>query len=183
MESSNLIRPPLKSNKGKTMNTTAWIMLLLAAILTFIAYMKNPHLPLEGLKDGGKLFWDIFPALIFAFIIAGMISKVLPREVVTRWLGDESGFRGMILATVSGAVTPGGPYVQFPIVAALFKSGAGIAPLMVYISSWSLIGLNRFFVFEAPLLGWKLSLSRFFVSMLFPIFIGMLTRFLYVRLP
>ena len=77
-----------------------------------------------------------------------MISKVLPRELMTRWLGDESGFRGLVIAAIAGSLTPGGPFVQFPIVAALLKSGAGIAPLMTYISAWSLLGINRLFIFQ-----------------------------------
>ena len=42
------------------------------------------------------------------FIAAGMIGKVLPRELMTQWLGEESGMRGLILGTLAGLVTPGG---------------------------------------------------------------------------
>jgi|Deesub1362A_J573_1020465.scaffolds.fasta_scaffold00768_12 uncharacterized membrane protein YraQ (UPF0718 family) len=174
---------PIDRKKGKKkMNLTVWIMFFLAGALTIIAYMKGPHLPMEGLKAGGKLFWDILPALILAFIAAGMISKVLPRELMTRWLGEESGLRGLIIGTLAGSLTPGGPFVQFPIVAALLKAGAGVAPLMAYISAWSLLGINRFLIYEVPLLGWRLALCRMAASMIFPILIGLLTRALWVRL-
>ena len=158
-------------------------MAALTGVLTFVAYMKEPHLPLEGLKDGWKLFWGIFPALVLAFIAAGMIGKVLPRETMTRLLGEESGMRGLVLGTVAGALTPGGPFVQFPIVAALLKSGAGVAPLMAYISSWSLLGINRFLIYEVNLLGWKMASCRMVVSLIFPLIIGILTRMVWVRLP
>ncbi len=164
------------------MNITFWIMLLLASALTTIAYTKNPLLTLEGLKAGGKLFWDILPAMILAFVAAGMITKVLPRELLTRWMGEGSGFRGLIVASLAGSLTPGGPFIQFPIVAALLKSGAGIAPMMAYVSAWSLLGLNRFLVYEMPLLGWKHSVARMAASMIFPVIIGVLTRFVWIRL-
>ena len=163
------------------MNITVLIIMMLAGILTIIAYMKDPHLPMEGLKDGWKLFWGIFPALVFAFIAAGMIGRVLPRELMTRLLGEDSGMLGLLTGTLAGALTPGGPFVQFPIVAALLKSGAGIAPLMAYISAWSLLGMNRFLIYEVNLLGWRLALCRLAVSLVFPIIIGLLTRMLYVR--
>jgi len=163
-------------------NVTVWIMLAIAGGLTILAYTKDPALPLEGLKDGGKLLLNILPALLLAFIAAGMISKVLPRELMTRLLGEDSGFRGLCIASVAGAVTPGGPFVQFPIVAALLKSGAGIAPLMTYISAWSLLGLNRFLIYEVSLLGWKLACSRMIASLIFPILIGLLTRFIWTKL-
>lgn len=170
-----------RKKRTKTMNITVLIIMMLAGILTVIAYMKDPHLPMEGLKDGWKLFWGIFPALVFAFIAAGMIGKVLPRELMTRFLGEESGLLGLITGTVAGALTPGGPFVQFPIVAALLKSGAGIAPLMAYISAWSLLGMNRFLIYEVNMLGWRLALCRLAVSLVFPMIIGVLTRMLYVR--
>ena len=162
-------------------NVTVWIMLALAVGLTFWAYSKDPDLPIEGLKDGGKLLLNILPALLLAFIAAGMIGKVLPRELMTRLLGEDSGFKGLCIASFAGAVTPGGPFVQFPIVAALLKSGAGIAPLMTYISAWSLLGLNRFLIYEVSLLGWKLACSRMLASLIFPILIGVLTRFIWTR--
>ena len=71
--------------------------------------------------------------------------------------------------------------MQFPIVAALLNAGAGIAPLMAYISAWSLLGVNRFFIYEMPLLGWKLAVSRMAASLIFPIIIGLMTRFIWSR--
>ncbi len=164
------------------MKFTIGVMSLLAGALTVIAYSKDHRFPLEGLKAGGKLFWDIFPAMILAFIAAGMITKVFPRELLTKWLGEHSGMQGLIIATFAGALTPGGPFIQFPIVAALLRGGAGIAPIAAYISAWSLLGFNRFLVYELPLLGWKLAFSRMAASMIFPIVIGILTRFLWIRL-
>lgn len=107
---------------------------------------------------------------------------LLPRELMSRWLGEQSGLRGLMIATLAGSLTPGGPFVQFPIVAALFKAGAGVAPLMAYITAWSILGVNRFLVYEAPMLGWRLSLARMAASLVFPMIIGLLTRFLWTRL-
>ena len=51
---------PTKISKEKNkMTLTAIIMFSLACVLTIIAYKQDPAFPLEGLKNGGKLFWDI----------------------------------------------------------------------------------------------------------------------------
>lgn len=163
------------------MSATFWIMLVLASILAFAAYRKDPALPLQGIKAGGQLFLDILPIMTVAFIAAGLIGQVLPRELLTRWLGHESGFQGVMLATVAGALTPGGPFVQFPIVAALLKSGAGIAQMIAYLSAWSLFGLNRLLVWEVPMLGWRLAMVRIAASLVFPPVIGLLTKALWDR--
>ena len=164
------------------MDLTLIVMLALAVLLGILAYIKSPPLVLEGFKDGAKMFWDILPVLVIAFIAAGLIGKVLPRELMTTWMGAESGLRGILLGTVAGAITPGGPFIQFPIVAALLKSGAGIAPMMAYVTSWSLLGLNRFIVFEVPMLGWKFAGARIIASLAFPVIIGLLARGIWMKL-
>ncbi|MDD3816304.1 MAG: permease [Desulfocapsaceae bacterium] len=158
------------------------IILLLVFALAIFAYIKDPALVLEGLKAGGKLFQEILPTMVLAFIGAGLVSVLLPRELMSRWLGEQSGLQGLMIATLAGALTPGGPFVQFPIVAALFKAGAGVAPLTAYITAWSVLGVNRLLVYEVPMLGWKLSLARIAASLVFPMIIGLLTRFLWTRL-
>ena len=173
----------MNRKKGKLkMNITLLIMFILTATMTVIAYKKSPELPLQGALAGGKLFLNIFPAMALGFILAGMITVALPKEVMSRWLGEGSGIRGILLGTLAGTLTPGGPFIQFPIVAALLKAGAGVAPLVAYISAWSLTALNRFLIYEIPLLGTKLALCRMAVSLVFPIVIGWLTRLLWVRL-
>ena len=164
------------------MNATIWVLLAMTAVLTAIAYFKDPGLALDGLKDGGNLMLGILPMLILAFIAAGMMGKVLPRELMTRLMGDQSGIRGLSIGTLAGMLTPGGPFIQFPIVAALFKSGAGVAPLMAYISAWSLLGVNRFLAYEVPILGWKLAGCRMAASLIFPFVIGLLTRALWLKI-
>lgn len=160
----------------KGTNVTVVIMLVLAITVFIFAYLKDPGLPAEGLKEGMKLFIAILPALLFAFIAAGIFSKILPREFISRWLGEESGIRGLAIATLAGTLTPGGPFIQFPIVAALYKSGVAIAPLMAYVSAWSLLGIQRFLIAEVPILGWKLSMCRMIASLCFPFIIGFLTQ-------
>ena len=120
--------------------------------------------------------------MALAFIAAGMMIKALPRELLSRFLGEESGLNGLLNATLAGGLTPGGPFIQFPIMAALLKNGAGIAPIAAYLSAWSLLGVNRFLVYELPLLGWRLSVTRLAASIVFPIIIGIMARFLWIRL-
>jgi len=125
---------------------------------------------------------QILPTMVLAFVLAGMISVMLPRELMSLWLGEGSGLRGLPVGTLAGIMTPGGPFVQFPIIATLLKAGAGVVPIVTYISSWSLMGINRFLVYEVPLLGWRLAVSRIAASLLFPILIGLITRFIWGRL-
>jgi len=156
-------------------------MLGLVVLLGVAGYSKDASIPLEGAKAGGRLFLDILPIMILAFMAAGLVTQMLPRDLLTRWLGADSGFRGMLIASTAGALMPGGPFVQFPIVAALLKSGAGIAQMMAFVSAWSLFGINRLLVWEVPLLGWKLALCRVAASIVFAPLIGVITQRIWER--
>jgi uncharacterized membrane protein YraQ (UPF0718 family) len=64
----------------------------------------------------------------------------------------------------------------------MFKAGVNIGPLIAYLSAWALIGLNRVIAFEIPLLGFKLTITRVLCSFIFPIIIGYMAKFVFVRL-
>jgi len=108
------------------MNATNILLAVVAFILVIIAYLHGREVCFSGLKIGGKMFINIFPLLISAFIIAGLAQVLLPKEIISNWLSDKAGFKGILIACLAGAVTPGGPYVSFPIAFSLYKSGAGI---------------------------------------------------------
>uniref|UniRef100_A0A832EEM2 Permease n=1 Tax=Desulfacinum infernum TaxID=35837 RepID=A0A832EEM2_9BACT len=150
--------------------------------LLALAYHKNPRLIWEGARDGGKAFLQVLPAMVVAFMAAALVSKLIPQEVVNRWLSERSGGRGLAVATLAGSLTPGGPFVQFPIVAALYESGVGVGPLAAYLSAWALLGIHRLLIFELPLLGWKFSLCRFLATLLCPPAIGYVTQCVWNRL-
>ncbi|MBW1982302.1 MAG: permease [Deltaproteobacteria bacterium] len=161
------------------MNGAFIIMAVLAAILGAIAFQRDPGLPIQALRSGGALLVRILPILILAFFVAGLMEVLLPKEVLVRWVGAESGLKGLFVGTFLGLLTPGGPLVQFPIVAAMFKAGVSIGPLIAYLSAWALLSINRVIVFEIPILGLHLTATRLICSLVFPVIIGYMSKFVF----
>ena len=93
-----------------------------------------------------------------------------------RVLGPESGLRGLLIATGAGAITPSGPFVAIPLAAAMVRAGAGAAPMVAYVSAWGLIAVHRLVAWEIPILGWRLALLRWGVSLALPILAGIAAR-------
>ena len=73
------------------------IMGVVAIALIIVAYQKGGGEHILGLKAAGNILVQILPLLIFAFIIAGTIQYVLPTELISKWVGTESGLRGIFL--------------------------------------------------------------------------------------
>jgi uncharacterized membrane protein YraQ (UPF0718 family) len=136
---------------------TTIVMATLSLIAFYFAYQKGKHL--EGLGIAKTLFVQLLPLLIFAFILAGMVQVLIPAELVSKWIGAESGFKGIVIGSIAGGLLPGGPYVTLPIVLGMYKVGTSIPVLVAMITGWSLIAVARL-PMEIGILGPKLTLIR-----------------------
>ncbi len=122
----------------------------------------------------------ILPMLIFAFIAAGMIQVLIPHEILTKWIGKESGIKGIFIGTVVGAFTPGGPYVSLPIAAGLLRSGAGVGVMVAFLTGWSLWAVQRL-PMDVGIMGWKFTVIRFVSTFFFPPIAGLIAHWIALR--
>ncbi|MFH0860149.1 MAG: permease [Candidatus Altiarchaeota archaeon] len=147
----------------------------LAALLVFIGYSRGGGQHVSGLKMAFAMTVEILPMLLFAFVVAGMVQALIPQETISRWVGSESGFRGIMTGTVAGAFAPGGPYVSLPIAAGLFRAGASVGTMVAFITAWSLWAFSRL-PMEVGIMGWKFTLIRLACTFFFPPIAGMLAQ-------
>lgn len=153
-------------------------MAVLAAILAAIALRQGDGRGVEGLKVSATMGLEILPLLVFAFLVAGYVQVLLPKEAVSRWLGAEAGARGILLGALAGTLAPGGPYINFPVVAALLRAGAGVGTAVAFLTAWSLTAITRL-PLEIGIIGWRFALARFAVSFFFPPIAGWLAHVLF----
>ncbi len=156
------------------------IMGVSAIVLLFIGYQRGGGEHILGLKVAGSILLQITPLLIFAFIVAGMIQLLVPIEMVAKWVGAESGFRGILIGTAVGSLTPGGPFVTLPIAAGLLRTGAGIGTMVAFITAWSLLAASRL-PMEVGILGWKFTLIRLACVFFFPPIAGLIANTFFSR--
>lgn len=134
----------------------------------------------DGLITSANTFLRTTPLLIAAFLVAGFTQVLVNEEFVTRWLGKESGWKGIGLACLAGALIPGGPYVYYPIAAVLMKSGAGIGVLVAFVSAKNLWSVTRL-PYEVALIGMEVTVSRFLLTLIFPPLLGWAAELLFGR--
>lgn len=151
------------------------IMALLALILLIIGYSRGEGQHIAGLKSAMKMTVDILPMLVFAFIMAGMIQALLPQELLSKWIGEESGIRGILIGTVAGGITPGGPYVSLPLAAGFLRAGAGIGTMVAFLTAWSLWAVSRL-PMEIGVMGWRFTFIRLACTFFFPPVAGFLAQ-------
>jgi len=156
------------------MSVSFLILLTLTVISSIIAYRLDVFN--DGLKTSWTMLYQIIPLLLVAMVLAGMLQAIIPKEYITKLLGREAGYRGIVIGALLGIIMPGGPYVSFPLLAVLYKGGASIGAISALLSSWGLLGFFRFITFELPILGPHFAFARYISSFIFPILIGFVTE-------
>jgi len=151
------------------------IMGVLAIVLLYVGYAKGQQQHVVGLKSALTLTIQILPLLVFALVVAGMVQELLPKEQLSKWVGAESGMRGILLASVAGGLAPGGPYVSLPVAVGLVRAGASVGTIVAFLTAWSLWAVSRL-PLEVGVLGWKVTAIRLASSFVFPPIIGFLAQ-------
>lgn len=166
-------------DKKNKRNLTPYFLALVALILAGIAWLQSGiDLVLAGLSTGGSILGSVLPLLVAAFLTAGLIQALVNEKMVSHWLGAESGWRGLLLACLGGALIPGGPYVYYPIAGALLNTGAGIGVLVAFVIAKNLWSVSRI-PMELALLGTELTLIRYGITFIIPPLMGFLAEALF----
>jgi hypothetical protein len=144
------------------------LLWLVVGVLAFLAALRGRVLLNDGVREGVWEFIRLLPRIAAGVIGAGFLAEVLPKALVASWLGPESGFTGVLIATLGGALTPGGPVVGFSIGAAALKGGAGAPQVIAYSTAWALYAIHRLVIWEVPMMPPRLVWLRAAVSVPLP---------------
>ncbi len=150
-------------------------VLVLAVASAVLLYAVRGEDAIWAALDGDLRLFALLaffvPAVLF---LSAYFEVVTPKAVIEKWLGAGAGFKGILISTVAGMFTPGGPWLAFPVVLALRRAGADWGPLVAYVTSWSLLSVARILVFEIPLVGMDFVAVRYPATLLLPIAAGVI---------
>jgi hypothetical protein len=173
------VREHLKQSLAAALDRTFWIFVLLALVAGVACwFVEGRQSVVASLKSDVELLVEILPRIMAALAIAALVQVLIRRETVARVLGEEAGAKAVVLAAAAGAVTPGGPMTSFPLVNALQAAGGGRSALVSYVTSWSVLGLQRILAWEIPLLGPEFAAVRFVASLPLPLVAAAVSKLL-----
>ena len=138
----------------------------LAALLLLFSFLKDKRKTLLSLKMAWKMFTGVLPQFIAILLFVGVALAVLSPETIRRMIGEETGFIGMLLASLVGAFSLVPVMIAFPIVSELLKSGAGIIQMAVFVSTLTTVGLITIPI-ETKYLGKKIAVLRNMLAFVF----------------
>lgn len=117
------------------------------------------------------------PLLTISVLIAACVEVLVSPAWLQSWLGGESGARGIWLAWIAGALTPGGGPIGLPVAAALARGGASMPVLLTYVLSLSTLSLIRL-PLEWGILGGRVTLLRWLACVFVPPIAGLVALLL-----
>jgi len=159
----------------KKLDTTLLILLILVGLAVAASFWRGGwQLTLSGFTQAGHLINTIWLRLILGFTLGGLIQVLIPRDIIAKWLGPASGLKGILIGSYTGAILSGAPYVMLPIVAAIYRAGAGVGPIIALLTGQGLIGIQMLIVWQIPFFGVELPLARYIVSLFIPPFAGLI---------
>lgn len=160
------------------MSTATITMAVLAAGLLLYAWRRRDGSHRRGVVQGWGTLRRTLPLLVVAFVIAGYVNVLSPQDLVRELIGPGSGWQGLLLAEVLGLLLPGGPYVVFPLIAALYQAGAGLGAAVTLVTSWAMLALLTL-TFELPFMGWRFTAIRWGLGLVFPLLAGGATQLIF----
>ncbi len=119
--------------------TAALYVLAVSAIIA--SFIKSKEKTVLALKKAWKAFENILPQFLSILIFIGVMLAILTPEQISRLLGEESGWFGVLLAALIGSITLIPAFVAFPLAAALLKSGAGYMQIAAFVSTLMMVGI------------------------------------------
>jgi uncharacterized membrane protein YraQ (UPF0718 family) len=155
---------------------TALLIAIVVSAAAYVFWRDGAACFLDVVWADSGLFLRMMPNVLAGCLIAALVTILLPRDTVVRWVGKDSGLKGILISAGVGIIVPGGPFTIYPIAAAFLGMGADAAAVVTLITSWTTIGLSRSLVWELPFLGFDFVLWRWLAALPLAVLAGLIVR-------
>lgn len=145
---------------------TGAILYSLSFILLILSFIKDKDKTKKAIKIAFKSFENIMPQFLGIIILVGILLAFLNPETISKLIGGNSGFLGVILSSIIGSITLMPTFVAFSLGNTLLQSGAGYPQVAALISTLTLVGFVTY-PMESKYIGKKAAFLRNFIAFLF----------------
>lgn len=118
---------------------------------------------MQALEVTGSSFIQMISIIPPIFILLGLLDVWVPKETMVKYMGESSGFKGILLAFFLGSAAAGPLYGAFPVAAVLMKKGAKFSNILIFLGAWSTTKIPMF-LFEISSLGIEFAFTRLAVN-------------------
>jgi len=149
------------------------IAYIIAGVALGLSWYKSKEKTIQALKKAWKSFENILPQFLSILLIIGIVLSILNANQISQMIGGESGWWGVLLASVIGSITLIPGFIAFPLSAALLDNGAGYMQIAAFISTLMMVGIVTI-PLEIKFFGKKAAYLRNGLAFMFSLFVALI---------
>ncbi|HCP15381.1 MAG TPA: permease [Peptococcaceae bacterium] len=145
---------------------STYILYGVTLLLLALSFKSDKKKTKMSLKKAWKAFENILPEFLVIILLVGTLLAILNPEAISKIIGGDSGWFGVLLAALVGSITLIPGFVAFPTAAMLLQNGAGYMQIGAFVSTLMMVGVVTMPV-EIRYFGRKLTFLRNGLAFLF----------------
>ena len=138
---------------------------ILLLVINIVVLVISPNMGRKAFQLTGSNMLEMLSVLPPIFILLGLLDVWVKRETMIKYMGDNSGMIGVLLAFFLGSAAAGPLYAAFPVAGVLLKKGSKLSNVFIMLGAWSTTKIPLI-LFEASALGLKFMLVRFMMDLI-----------------
>ncbi len=151
-----------------------YFIYVVTAIAVLVSLIADPKRTLKAFKIGYKKFMKILPAFLAMLILVSIVLFLIPDTVITRYLGSENKFMGMLFAISFGSVILMPGFIAFPLAGILLKKGVPYMVLSAFTTTLMMVGILTYPI-EKAYFGKKVTIIRNVIGFFIAITVALVT--------
>jgi len=151
-------------NKKLLQTLKKYRIFLILLILNVALLFLYPKIGVKSFELTGSNLLEMLSVIPPIFILLGLLDVWIKRETMVKYMGDKSGFLGVLIAFLLGSAAAGPLYAAFPVALVLLKKGSKLSNVLIMLGAWSTTKIPLI-LFEASALGLKFMLLRLIMDL------------------
>ena len=142
-----------------------YLFFILTIGITLIIYSINIEVGTKAIKTIAFSLREMILIIPPIFILLGLLDIWVPKEMMIKYMGKESGIKGIVLSIFIGSAAAGPLYGAFPVAVILMKKGAKFSNVLLFLGAWSTTKIPMV-LFEVGALGVRFAITRLVLSLI-----------------
>ena len=140
-----------------------YALFIVASIIIALTFLWNKEIGLRAINTVKFSFKEMIMVLPPIFILLGLLDVWVPKDTMVKFMGESSGFVGILLSFILGSAAAGPLYGAFPVAAVFMKKGVKFRNVLIFLGAWSTTKLPMI-LFEIASMGSKFAMTRFLIN-------------------
>jgi uncharacterized membrane protein YraQ (UPF0718 family) len=144
----------------------------LSVVLSAVSFAIDRKKTLMGFKRGWNMFRNVLFPFLNILILVSLLLYFIPPNVISKYLGANSGVLGFTIAALVGSITLIPGFISYPIAAGLISQGASYAVVATFMTTLMMVGVVTL-PLEIRYFGKRVAITRNVLNFVAAIIIGL----------